>query len=204
MSNCCENKGEELAALRSSQKHVLITVLVINTIMFFVEFTAGVIARSTALMADSLDMLGDAAVYVFSIYVLEKSSRWKARAALLKGLIVVAFGLAVLGEGTSKMFADVVPVPETMGWIGGLALVANATCLILLSRYRNDDLNMRSTWICSRNDIISNTGVLIAAAAVGWTGSKWPDIAIGVIIAFVFLGSAAPILKESVEELRDK
>lgn len=202
MKSCCEAKSTELDQLRTKQKNVLLIVLVINALMFFVEFTFGVLSKSTALLADSLDMLGDATVYAFSLYVINRSMKWKASAALLKGVIITIFGLYVFGEAIMKAVSDVVPVAKTMGIIGFVALAANSTCLFLLLKHRDDDINMKSTWICSRNDIIANSGVLIAAFCVSYFESKWPDIGIGLIIAFVFLKSAFHILKDSIVEFK--
>lgn len=197
-TSCCENKSSELVKLREKQANVLRIVMAVNLAMFVIEFTSGFFARSTALMGDSLDMLGDSIVYGFSLYVLHKSERTRALAALLKGCIIVAFGLWVLFEATVKLFSDSVPVAETMGLIGLLALAANIFCLVLLTKHKDDDINMKSTWICSRNDIISNTGVLVAAALVGLTQTKWPDVVVGFAIAILFLKSAWPILTESM------
>lgn len=204
MKDCCEDKASELVALKDRQSRVLKTVLVINATMFLIEMTSGYVNHSTALMADSLDMFGDALVYGFSLYVLHRSDRWKARAALLKGLLIVAFGLGVLVQVAVKIFSGDVPVASAMGIFGALALAANLTSLFLLTKYKDNDLNMRSTWICSRNDIIANTGVLVSAAIVGWTESKWPDIAIGFVIAILFFRSAWGILAESIRILRVK
>lgn len=201
-ASCCENKSSELILLREKQANVLRIVLAINLLMFFVEFSMGIWSRSTALMGDSLDMLGDAIVYGFSLYVLHKSERTRATAAFLKGCIIVAFGLWVLFDVVRKVFSDTMPVAETMGIIGFIALLANVICLVLLTRHKDDDLNMKSTWICSRNDIISNSGVLIAAGLVAITGSKWPDISVGLVIAILFLKSAVPILKESIAAMK--
>lgn len=203
MDHCCENKATELVLLRGRQASVLKIVLIINLVMFVVEFTSGLRAQSTALMADSLDMLGDAIVYGFSLYVLHRSMRWRAIAAFLKGIIIVLFGVSVLVEATFKIFGSGIPISETMGIVGFVALVANASCLFLLYRHREDDINMRSTWICSRNDIISNLGVLMAAGFVALTGSKWPDIIIGFVIAVLFLRSAWPILVESFRAMKN-
>lgn len=201
--NCCENKSSELVKLREKQAVVLRIVMAINLFMFFVEFSWGMWAKSTALMGDSLDMLGDAIVYGFSLYVLHKSEKTRAMAAFLKGCIVVAFGLWVLFEAVGKMFSSSLPVAETMGVVGFLALIANIVCLIMLTRHKDDDINMKSTWVCSRNDIISNTGVLVAAAFVAITHSKWPDIIVGLIIAGLFLKSAWPILVESITVIKN-
>src|SRR5210317_169564 len=115
MKSCCESKCDELALIRDKQKKVLLIVLIINAVMFFVEFTFGVLSKSTALLADSLDMLGDATVYAFSLYVINRSMKWKASAALLKGVIITIFGLYVFGEAIYKSLAEIVPVAETMG-----------------------------------------------------------------------------------------
>jgi len=202
MKSCCETKGAELEQLRVKQKNVLVIVLLINIVMFFLEFTFGILSKSTALLADSLDMLGDATVYSFSLYVIDKSAKWKAKAALLKGVIILIFGLYVFGEAIYKVALDVIPVAKTMGIMGIIALVANGICLGLLMKHRDDDINLRSTWICSRNDIIANTGVLVAAFLVSTFNSKWPDIVIGLMIALVFLKSAFHILKESLAEYK--
>lgn len=200
--SCCENKGHELANLRKSQAYVLKIVMAINLTMFFVEFFFGLISKSSALMADSLDMLGDAIVYGFSLYVLHKSMHWKSSAALIKGVIITAFGIGVFFDTASKLFYDTVPMAERMGLIGAIAMAANIACLILLTRHKDDDINMRSTWTCSRNDIIANTGVLVAAAGVALTNSKWPDLIVGFTISVLFIRSAWPILTESIGALR--
>ncbi len=200
--DCCGAKEEALVQLRTRQSKVLKIVLVINFTMFLVEATSGLIAQSTALLADSLDMLGDAAVYAFSLFVLYKSARWRAGAALMKGIIMLTFGLGVLGEAIYKAFSSVTPDAPTIGMIGALAMAANLSCLFLLLKHREDDINMRSTWICSRNDIIANAGVLIAAAGVALTQNKWPDIAVGLAIAGVFLRSSFQVISEASLELK--
>jgi cation diffusion facilitator family transporter len=202
MDACCNAKALELEKLKTSQKHVLQIVLGINAVFFLVEFIAGLLAHSTALLADSLDMFGDALVYAFSLYVLTKSLKWRAGAGLLKGIIMASFGLAVLLEAFFKLRVPVLPEPQTMGTIGTAVLIANGICFLLLYRHRSDDINMRSTWLCSRNDIIANLSVLIAAAAVAVWQSSWPDIIIGAAIAALFLKSAFTVLYESFAELR--
>lgn len=202
MDDCCSGKSDELLLLKAKQAHILKIVMAINLLMFLVEFGSAWLASSTSLMADSLDMLGDAIVYGFSLYVLHKSQKIRASAALLKGIIMVTFGLSVLIQGAIKLGSDALPSYESMGWIGGLALLANTLCLVLLYRHRDDDINMKSTWICSRNDIISNLGVLIAAGLVASTQTKWPDLLVGLLIAILFLRSAIPILLESITQLR--
>lgn len=202
MDACCEAKEEELRALRGKQKGVLTLVLVINAVLFVVEAAAGLLAHSTALLADSLDMLGDSLVYGFSLYVLWRTAEWKATAACIKGIIMALFGIAVLAEGFYKAIAGVVPVAEVMGIIGLLVFLGNGLCFLLLFRHRSDDINMRSTWLCSRNDLIANVSVLVAAAGVKILDSGWPDIVVGAAIAALFLKSAFTVLGESFAELQ--
>lgn len=202
MPYCCDDKVCEVEVLGERQAAVLKIVLAINAAMFLLEATAGILARSTALLADSLDMLGDALVYGFSLYVISRSVRWKASAALAKGLVMAAFGLGVMFEAVHKMFHPVVPGVEWMGGIGFLALAANTICFVLLWRHRGDDINMRSTWLCSRNDVIANLSVLLAAGAVWLLNSMWPDILAGSLIASLFLRSAVHIIGESVKSVR--
>jgi cation diffusion facilitator family transporter len=201
MDACCAHKAEELTGLRGEHKIVLVAVLVINAVLFVVEAAAGLLANSTALLADSLDMLGDSLVYGFSLYVLWRSAAWKAKAALLKGAIMAVFGVGVLLEVIHKTIAGIVPSAETMGIIGALVLLGNGICFLMLFIHRSDDLNMRSTWLCSRNDIIANLSVLTAAAGVKFFNSSWPDIVVGAAIAALFLRSALTVLSESFAEL---
>lgn len=198
--SCCQNKDAELEALKAEQSRLLTIVLLINAVMFVVEMGAGLYAHSSALKADSLDMLGDALVYGFSLYVVSKDQIWKARAALLKGMIMGIFGLGVLLETGFKIMAPVTPYSSTMLSIGLLAFAANAICLILLTRHKSDDINMKSVWICSRNDIIANSGVLLAAGAVFMTGSHWPDVIMGTLMATLFLQSSVGVIQEARAE----
>ena len=202
MASCCEDKGCETAALRERHSYVLWVVLAINAAMFVIEAVAGVVAHSTSLLADALDMLGDALVYGFSLFVLARSARWQAGAALAKGGFMLAFGLGVLGEALYKTFNPIVPVAGTMGLIGSLALMANLACFALLYRHRADNLNMSSTWLCSRNDLIANVAVLLAAVGTHALASRWPDILVGGLIACLFLRSAVQVLREAIIALR--
>ncbi len=200
--SCCENKSNEIEQLRKGQKSVLIWVLIINACMFLVEFVFGYISKSTALMADSLDMFGDATVYAFSLFVIYRGPVWRARAGLLKGLIMALFGFFVLGQAAYRLVDGVLPSAETMGFIGFLALIANSVCLMLLYRHKSDDVNMRSTWLCSRNDIIANLSVLVASGLVAWTQSLWPDLIVALGIALLFLQSATQVILEAKQELK--
>lgn len=201
--SCCEKKESELAQLRVKQSGVLKIVLAVNAIMFLLEFTFGFISHSSSLMADSLDMFGDATVYAFSLYALNRGAIWRARAGFSKGVIMGVFGLVVIGQVIYRAVNGIVPEASTMGIIGVLALAANSYCLYLLYSHRSDDINMKSTWICSRNDIISNVGVLTASALVAYFHSGVPDIVVGSAIAILFLKSSYEVLKEAKLELRN-
>lgn len=202
--DCCSKKGDTIAELgrKADQRRVLIIVMVVNFAMFVVEFGGGLIARSSALMADSVDMLGDAAVYALSLYALHRGARWEAGAAIAKGGIILAFGIFIIFEIVEKIMNGVPPSSTLMLAFGSLALIANLTCLALLWRFRTENVNMSSTFECSRNDVASNVGVLAAAGLVGMTGSAWPDIAVGGIIALIFLRSAWRVLAEAIPAWR--
>lgn len=202
MSDCCNDKACEIETLRNRQSSTLKIVLTINAVMFVVELTAGLMGGSVSLLADSLDMLGDALVYGFSIYVVARGARMKANAALFKGGIMAAFGFFVLGQAIYKVIFPQVPVFEAIGAIGLLALAANSICFALLWRHRADDINMSSVWLCSRNDIIANVSVLFAAIGVWFTHSGWPDIVVGLAIAALFLRSALSVLRAAIAERR--
>ena len=201
---CCSAKGKELEALarRAEQRRVLVIVLIINALMFVVEFGAGVIAGSTALMADASDMLGDALVYGVSIYAISRSDRWKAGAAALKGVVILLLALGIVINIIVKIGSGVPPSSTLMLVFGGAALIANTICLALLWRFRSQDVNMASTFECSRNDVISNVGVLAAAAAVAALASPWPDILIGAVMAVVIFRSSVRVLSEAIPQLR--
>ena len=196
MDACCA------VTVRQQQRHVLQLVLAINAAMFCVEFGAGLFARSTALLGDSLDMLGDTLVYAFSLYVLSKGSRWQAGSALLKGLVMLAFGIGVLVDAALKLQARVIPVVGAMVGIGVLALAANTVCFALLWRHRTSDINLRSTWLCSRNDLVANSAVILAGFFVARLQSVWPDVLVGVAIAGLFLWTALGVLRGAASELR--
>jgi cation diffusion facilitator family transporter len=201
---CCERKAEEINTLRGEHRRVLVVVLGINAVLFVVEIVAGVLAQSTALLADSLDMLGDSLVYGFSLYVLWRSAEWKALAGILKGSVMAAFGVGVLAEAAYQVMAGAVPVAETMGIVGTLVLLGNGLCFLLLYRHRSDDINMRSTWLCSRNDIVANLSVLAAGGGVALFESKWPDLVVGGAIAVLFMRTACAVLAESISEYQEQ
>lgn len=202
--SCCSAKLTEIEQLarQAEQRRVLVAVLAINAVMFVLEFGAGVVAGSTALMADAADMLGDALVYAVSLYALVRSVRWKAGATLFKGLLILALGVGVVLNVIAGIHSGVPPSSTLMLAFGGLALAANVVCLRLLWRFRAQDVNMASTFECSRNDVISNFGVLVAAGLVAIFASPWPDIVIGSIIAALFLRSALRVTGQAARELR--
>lgn len=201
---CCSAKGQELELLahQVEQRRVLLTVLVINAVMFVAEFGAGVIAGSTALMADASDMLGDALVYGVSLYAISRSDRWKAGAAAFKGVFILLLALSIVVNIAVKVGSGVPPSSTLMLVFGGAALIANLVCLALLWRFRSQDMNMASTFECSRNDVISNIGVLVAAAAVAALASPWPDILIGAVMAVIIFRSSVRVLAEAIPQLK--
>lgn len=202
MADRCTDKACEIEMLRDRQRSTLKAVLAINAVMFAVELTAGLLAASVSLVADSLDMLGDALVYGFSLYVVARGARMKAISALFKGSVMAAFGLFALGQAVYKIIVPQVPVVEAIGAIALLALAANSLSLALLWRHRTEDINMSSVWLCSRNDIVANISVMFAALGVWLTGSGWPDVLVGLALALLFLRSALFVMRESVAEIR--
>jgi Co/Zn/Cd efflux system component len=202
MDDCCIDKTCAVDELRERQSATLRIVLLVNAAMFLVELVSGLLAGSVALLADSLDMLGDALVYGFSIYVVARGPVWKARAAVAKAAVMGLFGVFVFGQVVYKLLYPQLPTVEAMGAVGALALAANGVCFALLWRHRGEDINMRSVWLCSRNDLIANVSVLFAALTVWMTLSPWPDIAVGALICAVFLRSAFLVAREARAELR--
>lgn len=170
--------------------------------MFVVELAAGLFAGSTALLSDSLDNLGDALTYGLSIYAISKGPRTKAKVALFKGLLILAAALFVLAQVGYRAAYGATPMFETMGVVSVLALIANGTCLGLLWKHRTADVNMSSVWECSRNDIVGNLSVFAAAGAVWVTGTRWPDLGVGLLLSLWLLASSARVLRSSTSELR--
>jgi Co/Zn/Cd efflux system component len=204
MKHCCEDKAEALGQLKQRQASVLKVLLAANAAMFVLEAGAGIAGRSTALLGDSLDMLGDALVYGATLHVLGRGLGSKAKAVLLKGGVLLLFGALVLAEAVGKLVSGAEPRAELIGSVGALALAVNTGCLLLLLRYRQQDINMRSAYICSRNDIIANLAVLGAGGLVAYFGTAWPDIVVGVGIAALFVVSAVSILRAGIEALRSE
>ena len=204
MACCGDECGSGLEHANRHERRILIIVLLINAIMFVAEFSAGLLSGSTALLADSLDMLADAIIYALGLFALGRVSHWRARAALTSGVFQLLLGSGIAADALWKILADGLPDAATMGLFGVLALLANTVCFLLLARFRDGDINLRATWICSRNDMIGNIGVLVAAGMVTWFASPIPDIVIGLLIAAVVIRSAWRILVEARRVLDGK
>ena len=203
MSECCSDKECAIEVLKARQSTTLKIVLLINAVMFVVELASGLLAKSTALLSDSLDNLGDAATYGLSLYAVSRSPRAKAKVALFKGALIMTAGVFVLIQLGYRIARPEVPVFETMGIVSLLALAANAVCLALLWKHRTEDVNMSSVWQCSRNDIASNLAVFVAAGGVWLARSPWPDLVVGLALAALFLRSAVRVIKDALYALRD-
>ena len=201
--SCCSHGCAAPPASQSPRyRRVLWVALLINLVMFGVELAGGLQAASVSLLADAVDFFGDAANYGMSLAVLGLALRWRARAALVKGLSMGAFGVFVLGRAAWSAMAGTVPEPVTMGAIGALALVANVTVAALLYAWREGDANMRSVWLCSRNDAIGNMAVMLAALGVFGTGSGWPDLAVALVMGVLALSAASAVIRQARAELR--
>ena len=192
MSECCGVNAQD-----KEQRTLLWTVLGLNGGMFFVEFIAGWIGQSSGLMADSLDMLADAMVYMVGLYAVGKAIEYKAKAALFNGSLQLVLAGFILFDVIRRLISGSAPQSNIMLWISLLALAVNLFCFVLLSRYRTGDINMRASWICSRNDMIANVGVIVSAGLVVWLDSPMPDLVIGTIIALVIVQSSWKIVAEA-------
>ena len=195
--------GDEIRfdGLSAAYKRILWIVIAINGIMFLVELTAGLLAGSQALKADALDFLGDTLTYALSLAVIGQPLAWRARAAMLKGLSLAAVGLWVLASTAYHVFFLGLPKAEVMGIVAFLALAANLTSVLLLFRFRDGDANVRSVWLCSRNDAIGNLAVILAAGGVWATASAWPDLLVAAILASLFLWSSVQIVRQARREM---
>ncbi|TAN57369.1 MAG: cation transporter [Magnetospirillum sp.] len=202
MAGCCSGCHPPTNDAGPRFRKALWVALAINAGMFLVEIVAGVAAGSSSLQADALDFLGDAANYGVSLFVLGMTLRHRAMASVLKGATMGAFGLWVIGNTTLHLLSDTVPEASVMGAVGVAALVANMVVAVMLYAFRDGDSNMRSVWICSRNDAIGNLAVLAAASGVFATGSGWPDFAVAGIMAVLALSGAAQVLRHALAELR--
>lgn len=201
--DCCSHACAPPPASQSPRyRRVLWAALLINAIMFVTELAGGLRAESASLLADAVDFFGDAANYGISLIVLGMALRWRARAAMLKGLSMGAFGAFVLGQAAWSAASGSAPQPVTMGAIGALALLANVAVAAMLYAWREGDANMRSVWLCSRNDAIGNLAVMAAAAGVFGTGQSWPDLVVAAGMGLLALSAAHAVIRQARSELR--
>jgi Co/Zn/Cd efflux system component len=201
---CCAPPPLQLDPNRgnAAYRRILWTVLAINLAMFLVEIGAGLAAGSASLQADALDFFGDAANYAISLMVVGMALRYRATAALAKGATMVLFGLWIIGTVIWHSIHGTLPSAVTMGAVGFAALIANGLSFGLLWAYRGGDANMRSAWICTRNDVLGNLAVLLAALGVFGTGTGWPDVIVAAIMAALAIQGAAVVVRQATGELR--
>tara|TARA_Y100000588_G_scaffold285020_1_gene302689 strand:+ start:806 stop:1441 length:636 start_codon:yes stop_codon:yes gene_type:complete len=200
-AGCCHHDTKFDGASKGFRQ-ALWVVIGINASMFIVEMTAGALSGSQALKADALDFLGDSLTYGISLFVLGMSLQIRATAALIKGVSLALMGLWVFGSTAYQVLVLGLPSAPVMGAVGVLALVANLASVLVLMRYKDGDANVRSVWLCSRNDAIGNVAVIVAAGGVGLTGTAWPDLAVAGLMAGLFLWSSVQIIMQSLQERR--
>ena len=199
---CCDHHIHEDELKVNSFRNVLWTVFVINLVMFFVEFGTAFYANSVSLQADALDFLGDSMTYGVTLLVLGSSLKVRASVAMLKGISMGALGLWIFFRTFINVSEDIVPLAGVMGTIGVVALVANVISALLLYKYRSGDSNMRSIWLCSRNDAIGNCAIIIAASGVFATNSGWPDFVVAILMATLSSVASIQIIKQARGELK--
>jgi len=201
MSGCCGHDAK-FDGVSKDYKRRLWIVIALNAVMFAVEMGAGQLARSQALQADALDFLGDAVTYGLSLAVIGASVRVRTNAALAKGASLMLMGAWVFGATVYRVFVAGFPEAEIMGIVGVLALAANMSSVLLLVRYKDGDANVRSVWLCSRNDAIGNVAVMVAALGVWGTATGWPDLIVAAAMAALFLSSSFQIIRQALQEQR--
>ena len=199
--SCCQDHSCSVETLHQRQRGTLWAVLLINLFMFFIIAAAALYGKSTALLSDSLDNLGDALTYMLSLYAVSRGIKVKARVAMFKGILIFAAACVVVSQIIARLIDPVVPVFEVMGGFSLLGMLGNGLCLFLLWRHRNEDVNMSSVWECSRNDIAVNLSVLVAAIAVWLAESGWPDIIVASCLVILLLRSAIRVMKSAWVEL---
>ena len=199
-AGCCSEKRFD--GVSAAYKRALWIVILLNGSMFGVEIMAGLLAQSQALQADALDFLGDTATYTISLLVIGKSLQVRSSAALFKGLTLSIMGVWVLASTCYRIFVLNAPEPLTMGGVALMALLINLASLMILIRYRDGDANVRSVWLCSRNDAIGNVAVMIAASGVWYSQTAWPDLLVAGIMAILFLSSSVQIIRQAMQEKR--
>lgn len=200
MSDCCGDKN--LNVQHESQRRTLIIVLILNAAMFFIVFYAGWYAKSSALLSESLDYLGDSLTYILSFIVINMGLKMKARVAIFKGLLILSAGILVAWQIVEKILNPSVPLFEVMGVFSFLGLLVNGLCLYLLTKHKEEDINMSSVWECSRNDIAAGVAVFISAIGVWMTNSMWPDLVVAFGLMILFFRSAVSVLYRSFQEYK--
>jgi Co/Zn/Cd efflux system component len=202
MAGCHQGACAPFDGAAAGYRRALIAVIAINASMLAIEIAGGIGARSQALLADALDFAGDTLTYAMTLWAIGRPLATRATAALVKGASLAVMALWVLGSTAWRVLVTGVPVAEVMGAIGLLALAANLASVMILLRWRAGDANVRSVWLCSRNDAIGNLAVIAAAAGVWATASAWPDLAVAAAMAALFLGSSLRITRQALGELR--
>ncbi len=203
MAGCCGHDAK-FDGVSSDYKRRLWMVIALNGVMFFVEMGAGQIAKSQALQADALDFLGDSLTYGISLAVIGAPLRVRTNAALVKGISLLVMGVWVFASTLYRVFIAGVPTAEIMGAVGFVALAVNLASVLLLVRYKDGDANVRSVWLCSRNDAVGNVAVMIAALGVWGTATGWPDLIVAAIMASLFLSSSSQIIRQALQERREE
>ena len=200
--NCGCEITQKFDGSSKEYKRILVIIIAINLVMFFVEVIGGISSRSVALLADSLDFLGDATTYTISLLVIGLSLATRAKAGMFKGISLLVIATWVLGTTAYRIMYIEVPEPMTMGAVGIVAFGANVLSALLLLRYKDGDSNVRSVWLCSRNDAIGNLAVVIAASGIAASDTAWPDLIVAFVLAGLFLNSAVQIIRLSRAELK--
>lgn len=200
-AHCCAEKKFE--GISDRYKRILLVVIALNALMFGVEVTGGIFSQSQALQADALDFLADSLTYGVSLWVIGHSIALRSKVAIAKGISLAAMGGWVLLSTIYRVFTDHNPEPFTMGWIAVCALAVNLLSVLLLLAYKDGDANVRSVWLCSRNDTIGNVAVMLAAVAVAYTQSGWPDLIVATLMSGLFFSSSVQIINQSIKEKRE-
>jgi len=205
MSATCDDRcrPKDLTHASKSYRRALAVVVALNLVMGVAEMIGGLLGKSQALKADALDFLGDGAITLLGLIAISRGPRWRAWAALLQGLFLMALGAGVVGAAIYRAFERTLPDAEVMTWLGTVALVVNVACAVILIPHREGDANVRAVWLFSRNDALGNVAVVIAAAMVFWTGTAWPDLVTAGVVGGLFLHSALQISRDARRELRD-
>lgn len=201
-ANCCaDNKFDGVS---NRYKRILLLVIALNALMFGVEIAGGILSQSQALQADALDFLADSLTYGLSLWVIGRSLTLRSNVAIAKGASLAVMGAYVLLSTVYRVFTEHTPEPFTMGWIAVCALGVNLLSVLLLLTYKDGDANVRSVWLCSRNDAIGNVAVMIAAVSVAYTQSGWPDLIVAFLMSGLFFNSSVQIIRQSIKERREQ